>query len=78
MAVKTFDQETLGKATEIDFSCPMCNLSKTAAALQLDYKVQRKQTSLPSCKQGVDHYELNWRLIMATELLTESMGLVIL
>jgi hypothetical protein len=72
MAVTTFDQQTVGIATVVDFSCSNSNKYRTAAALRLEYVVQITAENEYQYKQGIDYYELNWRLIMATELLGEG------
>jgi hypothetical protein len=70
LTVATFKRWTIGIATEIEFSCSVCKAFETARALQTDYVVNDSLESNPRTR--VDYYELNWRLIMATELLGES------
>jgi hypothetical protein len=72
LAVESFERRTVGIATEIDFFCPTCNLSETADALRSDYVLQTTQTKETDSRRRIDNYELNWRLIMACELLGES------
>jgi hypothetical protein len=73
MAVTAFVQQTVGIATEVNFSCSNCNQSQTAVALRSEYVVQTTAASEYQCKQWIDYYELNWRIIMATRLLGESL-----
>jgi hypothetical protein len=47
LAVQRFEQQTVGIATEVDFFCPTCHSSKTAAALWSDHveeTTERKET----------------------------------
>jgi hypothetical protein len=77
LAVTSFERRTVGIETEIDFVCSACKVFETAQAHRSDYVVE--ETSMetnayntPNPKERVDYYDLNWRLIMATELLGES------
>jgi hypothetical protein len=72
LEVTSFKRRTAEIATEAEFFCPMCNLSETAAALWSDYVVEYMETKEPESRQCIDYYKLNWRLIMAAELLGES------
>ena len=75
--VTSFERRTVGIATEVDFFCPACKVSDTVAALRSDFVVhessmETNEYEKPNLKERVDYFELNWRLIMATELLGES------
>ncbi len=70
LPVASFERRTVGIATEIDFSCSICKAFGNARALRTDYAVNDTMEYDP--RTQVDYYELNWRLIMATELLGES------
>jgi hypothetical protein len=70
--VTSFDRRTVGIATELDFFCATCEASDTASALRSDFVVQSTETNESDSRQRVDKFELNWRLIMATQLLGES------
>jgi hypothetical protein len=77
LAVTSFEQRTVGIATEVDFFCSGCRVSDTAGALRSDYVVdessmEENRYENYNPKERVDYYEVNWRLIMATELLGES------
>jgi hypothetical protein len=67
-----FDRRTVGIATEIDFSCK-CRETYTAFADRSDYMLeQSEKTGLIRRERRIDNYELNWRLLMATQLMGES------
>jgi hypothetical protein len=68
--VASFERQTVGIATEIHFSCSVCKAFETPRALRTDYVVNDSMEIDPRTR--VDYYKLNWRLIMATELLGES------
>jgi hypothetical protein len=72
LAVTTFQRWTVGIATEVDFFYPRCNSSKAAAALWSNYVLETTETNESSSRQRIDKCELNWRLIVACELLGES------
>jgi hypothetical protein len=77
LAVTSFERRTIEIATEIDFVCSACEVFETAQALRSDYVVEESSMETnayktPNPKERVDYYDLNWRLIMATELLGES------
>jgi hypothetical protein len=69
-----FEGQTLGMAVDVDFFCATCDLSKTAAALWSDKNVLElsKERNILNIEDQIDCYELNWQLIVATELLGES------
>jgi hypothetical protein len=73
-AVRSFQRRTVGIATEVDFFCSTCDLSETATALKSEKTVQESstETNTSNIQDRIDYYELNWRLIMATELIGES------
>jgi hypothetical protein len=73
-ALPSFKRGTVWVATEVDFFCSTCNLSKTVAALRSHKNIIESSTERNFLKteEGIDYYELNWRLIMTTELLGES------
>jgi hypothetical protein len=64
-------RRTIGIATEIDFSCK-CTKSYTAYEDRTDYMEEKLDQNFIRCEQRVDNYLLNWRLVMATQLLGES------
>jgi hypothetical protein len=74
MLVTKFNRRTIGIATELDFSCTMCDTKGTAnAILQSNYLLENRETDdFLHRERPVDSYELNWRLILATQLLGES------
>ena len=67
-AITEFNRRTVGIATEIEFSCPGCDNEATAKALRSNYvDVVEKYKS-----RSIKNYELNWRLVLATQLMGEG------
>jgi hypothetical protein len=73
MPVTSFNRQTIGIATELDFSCTTCNTEGTANAIQSNYQLENRESDdfLPR-ERRADSYRLNWRLILTTQLLGES------
>ncbi len=64
-------RRTIGIATEINFSCK-CRKSYTAYADRTNYMEEKSDHDFIRRERRVDNYVLNWRLLMATQLLGES------
>jgi hypothetical protein len=73
MLVTKFNRQTIGIATELDFSCTTCNTEGTANAIQSNYPLENRETDdFLHRERQADSYELNWGLILATQQLGES------
>ncbi len=69
--VVDFNRRTVGIATELDFYCKSCKTTATAEAIRSNYtKVDESKDFIR--QRRINNYELNWRLVMATQLLGES------
>jgi hypothetical protein len=75
-AVTSFHRRTVGIATKLEFNCALCDRTSTATALRSKYVLEATEkeddANFLSRQSRVDSYELNWRLILATQLLGES------
>jgi hypothetical protein len=75
-AVTKFDRRTIGIATELDFRCTTCKTDATGHALKSNYVLEHREgnnnSSFLRRERRIDSYEINWRLISATQLLGES------
>jgi hypothetical protein len=70
-AITKLERRTVGIATEIDFSCP-CRETVSASADLCDYMLEQTETNFLRRERRIDNYDLNWRLLMATQLMGES------
>jgi hypothetical protein len=70
--IKHIDRRTIGIATEIDFRCSSCKKEASVLADRTDYVEQKSEASFIRRERRVDSYELNWRLLMSTQLMGES------
>jgi hypothetical protein len=64
-------RRTVGIATEIDVSCT-CRETVSTYADRSDYMKDKSDHELVRSKRRIDSYDLNWRLLMATQLMGES------
>jgi hypothetical protein len=72
-AITNLDRRTIGIATEIDFRCPTCKREATAHALKSNYVSDKSDTNdFIRRERRIDSYELNYRLILACQLMGES------
>jgi hypothetical protein len=65
------ERKTVGIATDIHLSCK-CGNAASALADRSDYMLDQSETYFIRRERRIDNYELNWRLIMATQLMGES------
>jgi hypothetical protein len=75
MAITRFDQRTIGIATELDFDCTKCKSNATAHGLRSDYvtdHAEKDKDDFIRQEHRIDCYELNYWLIVATQLMGES------
>ena len=65
---------TIGIATETDFTCTSCRSTGCAYANHTNYIMEKsgKTNNFIRRERRIDNYELNWRLVMATQLMGES------
>jgi hypothetical protein len=70
-SISKLERQTIEIATEIDFSCK-CRETVTAYADKRNYMVDQSDDDFIRRERGVDSYNLNWRLLMATQLMGES------
>ena len=69
--ITNLTRRTIGIATEIDYSC-VCRATATAYADQTNYSDEHYEHDLIRRERRIDNYDLNWRLIMATQQMGES------
>jgi hypothetical protein len=69
--VANFHRRTVRIATGLDFFCKSCKMIRTAEAIRSNYIVTQSDKDFICRERRIDNYELNWRLIMATQLLGE-------
>jgi hypothetical protein len=72
--IQNLDRRTIGIATEIDFTCTGCKKTGCAYADRTDYIMEKSGATNDFVRRErrIDNYELNWRLMMATQLMGES------
>ena len=73
--ITELNRRTVGIATEIDFCCTYCKKTGRASADSTNYIVAKtvaEDSSFLRRATRIDHYDLNWRLAMATQLMGES------
>ena len=71
-AITHFERRTIGIATELDFRCSVCKSQATAEALRTDYAKNKSPDDFIRRERRVDSYEMNYRLILATQLMGEG------
>jgi hypothetical protein len=64
-------QSPVGIATKIDCSCK-CRKAASALADQSDYMLEHSKNDYIRPEHQINNYEVNWRLLMATQLIGES------
>jgi hypothetical protein len=70
--VTNFNRRTIGIATELDLYCQSCKMTGTAEAIRSNYYTKQNKSNKDFIQQRrIDNYELNWRLVRATQLLGE-------
>jgi hypothetical protein len=70
--IRHLDRRTIGIATEIDFFCSNCKKEACANADRTDYVMEKAEKDFIRRERRIDSYTLNWRLIMATQMMGES------
>jgi hypothetical protein len=73
--ISQLDRRTIGiAATEIDFTCKVCRTTNCAYTDRTDYVMKKLgcADNFIRRERRIDNYELNWRLVMATQLMGES------
>jgi hypothetical protein len=70
--IKHFNRCTIGIATELDFRCQSCNKNVSALANWSSYIEQNAEKTNLYRERCINNYEMNWRLIMCTQLMGES------
>jgi hypothetical protein len=71
-SIKNLDRRTVGIATDVDFHCQSCKKTASALADRSDYVEEKLETSFIRREARIDSYEMNWRLLMSTQLMGES------
>ena len=74
-AIKHLDRHTVGIATNIHYRCDACLKQASALADESGNPMAREEdseTTFIRRERRIDSYDLNWRLIMATQLMGES------
>jgi ribosomal protein L37AE/L43A len=71
-AITRFVRRTVGIATELDFDCRKCKTTATAHALRSEYELEKDKDDFIRRERRINFYELNYRLILATQLMGES------
>jgi hypothetical protein len=71
-AIKGLDKRTIGIATEIDFYCKGCKKTACAHADRTEYMQDKSERDFIRRERRIDNYDLNWRLVMCTQLMGES------
>jgi hypothetical protein len=70
--IKRFHRRTIGIATEIDFHCSCCKKTASALADRRSDVKEVTETNFLKRERKIESYEMNWRLIMSTQLMGES------
>jgi hypothetical protein len=70
--IEHFNKRTIVIATELDFRCPSCNNHAAVLADRSNYMDDQSNITFIRRERRIDNYELNWRLIMTTQLIGES------
>jgi hypothetical protein len=66
------ERRTIGIATEIDFCCRSCHNKGAVLADRRNHVEDNAESNFIRRERRVDSYEMNWRLVMATQLMGES------
>jgi hypothetical protein len=70
--IKHFERPTIGIATEIDYHCQSCKKTASDLANRSIYVEEQAETTFLRCARCIKSYEMNWRLVMSTQLMGES------
>jgi hypothetical protein len=62
----------VGIATDINYYCKACKTSASALADRSDYMEKNSGTTFVRSERRIDSYEMNWHLLLATQLMGEA------